>query len=271
MVKRISISLFIASVLFLIGCNCNHNSESVVEPQLRDYSIQSVLWQQNAGEYRALCYQAYNIAQLRLDQYLAQEENQGKQLAIITDIDETIMDNSMYNARLIIENKDYTPEDWTEWVEREEAWALPGSVAFMNYAEEKGVEVFYVTNRVLHEGEATIKNMKTLGFPYADEEHVILKDEDSSKKDRFDKVREDYTVLLYIGDNLSDFKSDFRVPSTEDRNQLVEKRQNEFGLQYIMLPNPMYGDWESRGLYEGRYDWTIEQKDSIWRSNLKFY
>src|ERR1700761_9242142 len=50
------------------------------------------LWQQKAAEYRALCFQAYNIAHLRADQAVAKPSK--KPMVIITDIDETLLDNS---------------------------------------------------------------------------------------------------------------------------------------------------------------------------------
>lgn len=237
----------------------------------REYSIQSVMWQQNAAEYRALCYQAFNIAQLRLDQFLQNENLKGKKLAIITDIDETVMDNSPYNASLILENREYKPETWTEWVNKATALPVPGATQFLNYAKSRGVEVFYVSNRMTHEVEATIKNMKLINFPYADKEHTIFKNNASEKETRFNQVRETHEVLLYMGDNLSDFSNGFMATSTADRNQLADQLQSEFGNRFIVLPNPMYGDWEMRGIYKGKYDWDNHQKDSIQKASLRGY
>ena len=55
-----------------------------------DSKVLPVLFQQQSAEYRALCYQAFNIATLRLESV----KRKGLPLAIITDIDETILDNS---------------------------------------------------------------------------------------------------------------------------------------------------------------------------------
>ncbi|MCO5269603.1 MAG: 5'-nucleotidase, lipoprotein e(P4) family [Brumimicrobium sp.] len=266
---------FILAFAILLSCSTTKNTVSQEEDahiyNTREYSIQSVLWQQNAGEYRALCYQAFNLAQLRLDQFLADESLKGKKLAIITDIDETVMDNSPYNARLILDNKEYTAADWTDWVNHKTALAIPGATDFLNYAKNKGVEVFYISNRMEHEKEATLENMKQIQFPFADNEHLLFKTTESSKQVRFDKVLANYTVLLFMGDNLSDFSSEFIVNSTQKRNQIVDAIHLKFGYNFIVLPNPMYGDWESKGIYQGKYNWTTEQKDSIWKSNLKGY
>src|SRR3954447_10541962 len=70
-----------------------------------DYQIGAVLYQQKSGEYRALAYQAFNLARLRLDEDLDKKNvkrlpkaERMRQRAIIVDIDETVLDNSPSNA-----------------------------------------------------------------------------------------------------------------------------------------------------------------------------
>lgn len=237
----------------------------------REYSVQSVLWQQNAGEYRALCYQAFNIAKVRLDGFLADESLEGKKLAIITDIDETVLDNSPFNAKLIQKNEEFTQDEWNKWSFLEEARAIPGAKEFLDYAYSKGVEVFYVTNRTMVEEEATLRNMKKVGFPYADRAHLFLKKETSSKKERLENVRKNHTVVLYLGDNLGDFSEKFAVPNSQKRNEVVDGFRDNFGYNFIVLPNPMYGDWETKALYKERYDWSDFQKDSIRKADIRSY
>lgn len=240
--------------------------------QIREYSVQSVMWQQNAAEYRALCYQAFNLAKLRLDYFLDNLEDTEKKPAIVSDIDETLLDNSPYNAKMIERDAEYNQEEWKEWTDLAEAKAIPGAVEFFNYAKSRGVEIFYVTNRHISEKETTSKNMEIAGFPNASSENLFLRDKSGSKSSRFKRVQENYNVLLYFGDNLSDFKSDeFRIDSSEKRNNLVDELRNDFGNRYIVLPNPMYGDWESRGIYEGNHEWTEAEKDSLRRAKLRTY
>lgn len=267
--------ILFASFLF-VGCIGVSKEIKVESTQthpinVREYSIQSVLWQQNAAEYRALCYQAFTVAKMRLDNFLAENKDTKKPLAIITDVDETVLNNSPFNAKLIELNENYSSEEWATWVKLEKAKAIPGAEDFLNYAKEKGVEVFYVSNRSHKLVAETIANMKKVNFPYADRQHLFFKKETSAKKARFEQVRDTHKVVLYLGDNLGDFSSKFRVPSTEKRNALADSLQDEFGKRFIVLPNPMYGDWESKGLYQGRYDWTQQQKDSIWSASLKSY
>src|SRR5690625_45228 len=259
--------------LSLSGCKSTalkHDSQTSVN-SVREYSVQSLLWQQNSAEYIALCYQAFNVAKLNIDQFLADETLEGKKLAIITDIDETVFDNSPFNAKLIEKDEEFTQEEWNNWSNLEEAREVPGAAEFLNYVESRGVEIFYITNRMESEREATLRNMKKLNFPFIDNKHLLLRTETSSKKDRFEKVRKDYEVIMYLGDNLSDFSHKFGAPSSKERNDLAQDFKENWGINFIVLPNPMYGDWETKGIYKGKYDWSDREKDSIRKAGLRSY
>ena len=114
--------VFIVFLLALLGCKTTlqeQTNQSTQPPSSgmakRDYSVQSVLWVQHAAEFKALCYQAYNIAKFQLDKILIEDNNTGKPLAIVTDIDETIFNNSPYEAKLITDNKQYAHDTWVAW------------------------------------------------------------------------------------------------------------------------------------------------------------
>ena len=68
---------------------------------------------QSAAEYHALCLQAYNIARMRLDEALKQTSSKPK--AIITDLDETALDNSAEEVHHDLEGKGFDPTEWAEW------------------------------------------------------------------------------------------------------------------------------------------------------------
>lgn len=274
--KLRTLHYFLISSFIFLGCSgtspipdSKFSAEKTIP--IREHAVQSVMWQQNAAEYRALCYQAFNLAAMRLDVLLENPELKDKKLAIITDIDETVLDNSPYAAMMIASNVEYTPESWTAWVDRIEAEPLPGAKQFLNYAHKKGVSIFYISNRTVEELPATLKNLEKVNFPNAEPEYLLFRGSTGSKEDRFDKVRENYTVLLYLGDNLSDFSSEFRTPSTEKRNYLADNLKDKFGTEFIVFPNASYGDWEDKGIYHGRYDWTPQQKDSIRKASLRGY
>ena len=275
--KRILFLLPLLTIL-LSGCisfsPAKHSSSDHAKSDavpIREYSIQSVLWQQLAGEYRALAYQAFNTARFQLDEELEQDRLREKPLAIVADIDETVLDNSPFNAKMIELDEDYTRERWIEWGKEIEALPVPGALDFLSYAAGKGVEVFYISNRYSSQKKETIENLEVLGFPFADESHLLLKESTSKKGARREQVEETHEVILYIGDNLSDFLDIFDDQSTEARNAHVDENKNDFGVKFIVLPNPMYGDWETKGLYEGKYDLNSIQKDSLRKARLRSY
>ncbi|MCX7697008.1 MAG: 5'-nucleotidase, lipoprotein e(P4) family [Bacteroidales bacterium] len=235
---------------------------------VNDALLMSVLWFQTSGEYKALCYQAYNVARWALDEAI--KKNPGKtNLAVVFDIDETLLDNSPYEAKTILEGIKY-PEGWRDWVLQAKAAAIPGAVAFANYARERGVHVFYISNRAEEEREATKQNLLAQGFPFQGEDHLLLKKTTSSKEDRRKQVAASYEIVLLIGDNLIDFSGLYDKKSCEERNQQVVIDQNLFGTKFIVLPNPMYGDWEGC-LYNYNYNLKPAEIDSVRKSKLISY
>jgi 5'-nucleotidase (lipoprotein e(P4) family) len=109
------------------------------------------------------------------------------------------------------------------------------------------VRVFYITNRRQTEKAGTVANLKKLGFPNVSEETVMIREQGTtaSKESRRQSVRSRYRVVLLVGDNLNDFNDDFTGKSIADRKAQVDRERAEFGTQFIVVPNPMYGDWES--------------------------
>ncbi len=237
----------------------------------REYSVQSVLWQQHAAEYRALAYQAFNIARQRIKGILEERNKNEKPMAIITDIDETVLDNSPFNAKLIERDQPYSKERWIEWAQKSMAKPVPGSRKFLKYIKDRDVQIFYISNRYKSNKEATIRNLRQLDYPYADSAHILLKDTTRGKQPRRDQVLAKYNVVMLLGDNLSDFHKTFDNRSTEKRNSLVDSMRNRFGKRFIVLPNPMYGAWETDGIYQGKHDLSTAEKDSIRKKKLESY
>ena len=137
--------------------------------------LNATLWMQRSVEYKANTTAIYALARLRLDEALAdpswtaatEQTGDVKNLppAVILDADETVIDNSAYEAGLIAGRTDFDPQTWTAWVNTAEAKAIPGAVEFTRYADSKGVKVFYVSNRTKEEEEGSRRNMESLGFP----------------------------------------------------------------------------------------------------------
>jgi 5'-nucleotidase (lipoprotein e(P4) family) len=237
-------------IILLAGCGAREH-DPAADPMLK-----AVLWQQAAGESRALQHQAYRLARMRLDDLLA-EGRFVRKPAVVVDIDETVLDNSPYQARLIRTGTHY-PEGWAEWCARAEAEPVPGALDFLSYCRKKGVVVFYVSNRRESTREGTVKNLADHQFPFADNPHVLLRGENTTKEMYRQKIHETHEILLLIGDNLNDFSAHFYEKPAGSRNSAVDSLAREFGNRFILLPNPMYGDWEGAVL---NYYWNRSREE----------
>lgn len=228
-----------------------------------------VLFHQTSAEYRALCYQAFNAAKTHLESILPNRPA-GEKWAIITDVDETMVDNSYMEAMLVKKGLEYNSKFWREWVEMAVATEIPGAVDFMKWAASKGIEIFYVSNRKVSDVPPTLKNLKNLGFPFADEAHTLFMDKVSSKEIRRDLVSGKFKLVMLMGDNLNDFSNVFEKRNVADRLAEVDKTRSEWGSRFIVIPNAIYGEWES-ALYDYNRNLTPEQKNAKLLEKLKAY
>lgn len=212
-----------------------------------EYQTGAVLYFQTAAENRALFYQAFNLARLRLDAELKSCKKSRKKMpcALVTDVDETTLDNSPNQAWLIKNKQFFTQANWQRWVDRAEAKPLPGALEFFQYAATKGVKTFYVTNRSEAERAGTESNLKKAGFPDVSTETVLLRADTSSKEPRRLAIAQKHRIVLLIGDNLNDIAQVFERKPIAERFAAVDNLKNEFGKRFIVLPNPMYGEWEN--------------------------
>lgn len=202
----------------------------------------AVKYAQNSAAVHALQVQAYNIAKEKLSEYL-KTHSDNKNPAVVLDLDETVLDNTPLMAMGIKKGFDYTKwgKHWRAWVQDASADLIPGAKSFLKYADQKGVKIFYISNRVAGQEKATIKNMKKLGLPQVTKNSVML--QGKSKKIRRNVVKENHDIALLIGDSLHDFSAAFIKESSKKRNHVVENMENKFGDKFIILPNPSYGEW----------------------------
>lgn len=233
-----------------------------------DGKIFASAYQQRSAEYRALCYQAFNIAHVRIEQF--NRERSPKPKAIMTDIDETILNNSPYEVHQLLQGKDYDDDSWNQWTSMGIADTMPGALHFFQFASASGIEIFYVTNRGEREREGTLKNLKKFNFPNADNNHLMLRQNTSSKEERKNSIAATHTIVMLMGDNMNDFSFLFEKKTSDERDKIADDFSTEFGNRFIVFPNPVYGDWES-SLYNYNYSLTPAQKDSVIKASLKGY
>jgi len=263
----------ISFCLLILLASCQNQEQSAepleVEKEVssQDYLIHSTLYAQSSAEYKALCFQAYTLAEIQVRQALAEGT---KRPAVVLDLDETVLDNSPYTAWQVETNNPYTPDTWSAWVEEAIAQAVPGAVEFLTWANNEGIDLFYISNRSVSNLEATIKNLKNLGVPQADSTHIFLKTNTSDKSERRAKVKAGAAnIILYIGDNLGDYSEIWDKPSNPaERLSNVQVHRDEIGVKFIVLPNSLYGTWEG-AIYNYDRSITDSERDSLRRSLLQ--
>ncbi|MCG8617191.1 MAG: hypothetical protein MI802_13310, partial [Desulfobacterales bacterium] len=164
-------------------------AEDFTTRDLNEEQILALSWVQNSAEFKALAFQAFNIAKLRWDM-----DKKGGKRCVVVDVDETLIDNSAFNAGLIGRDFGYGSSRWKEWCNDESAIAIPGAVDFLNHVADTGGDIFYVTNRKAQPEknmdltEVTMNNMKKLGFPQVDEKHMMLRTGSSKKGERRSRI-----------------------------------------------------------------------------------
>ncbi|HET7810392.1 MAG TPA: HAD family acid phosphatase [Steroidobacteraceae bacterium] len=237
--------------------------------------LQSTLWMQRAPEYRVLAAQVYRLATERLaspepgsaaleQQGVAPEVLARMPTAVVLDLDETVLDNTVYQARLLRDRQDYDARSWGEWVAAGEADVIPGAREYIAAARRLGHTVFFLTNRDCKTPAptatdpcpaktATMRNLVRLGIDARpDPEHMLLRAERpewnaSGKMARRAFIGANYRIVAMLGDDLGDFVDAKAFAADRER---LEKR---FGVSWFVLPNPIYGSWTNP------YD-TVEKK-----------
>ncbi len=223
-------------------------------------NLNATLWLQRSVEFKGSALAAYALSTILLDQALADRKwtaAPGEQTgayealppAVILDLDETALDNSGYQAWMVLNDKAFEPKTWTAFVNSETSTPVPGAVEFCRYAESKGVKVFYVSNRTAEEEPATRRNMEKYGFPMGGNVDTVLTSREkpdwtSAKSTRRAYIAKDYRILLNVGDNFGDFTDAFRGSETE-RLKAYEENRARFGREWIVVANPSYGSFES--------------------------
>lgn len=274
-------TLFVAplavSLLLLSGCRTLQAERAPERPAAAAAAadtppphdlLNAVVWFQTSAEHAQVYRQVYRAATAQLDAALADPDwdalprgersgsVRGLKPAIIVDIDETVLDNAPYSARQVRDNGGFTPAGWDAWVQqplhgRPGARALPGAVEFAQAAGQRGIPIYFISNRDASSAEATLLALHQAGFVLAPEQFLgrgtptpgCASDNADDKHCRRAMVARDHRILMLMGDQLSDFLSQTGTPA--ERRALADSYADWFGQRWWMLPNPMYGSWEN--------------------------
>ncbi|GJM13653.1 MAG: 5'-nucleotidase [Pseudohongiella sp.] len=237
--RAIAISMALLVTTPVLGQNSTSNDRE-------NNLMMAMAWKQTSAEFRALYHQGFNIARLRVELALAQRQANSRPLAIISDVDETLLLANDYWGYLINQGQDFFDDaSWDRWVAENRVVASPGALDFLNFCVTNNVEIFYVTNR--DQGEATvqlaIENLNAVGFPSVDELHLRVLRESSNKEVVQQEIRENYEVVALLGDNLNDFARRYYSTDVDQRMSLMNEDRDRYGRDYILFPNPTDGHW----------------------------
>lgn len=237
-------------------------ADAVVAP-VADDNLNAVVWQQTSTEYRLIATQTYRAATEQLDRALRDPSwdaltpedrdrpARGLPPAVIVDVDETVLDNSPYQARLLRDGRAFDEVTWSDWAKEAAATAVPGALAFAQAAAARGITVYYISNRAQDLNEVTIENLRKLGFPIARPEQFLglgalldgCEEMGTEKSCRRRLVGRSHRVLVQVGDQIVDMVT-VLANTPEGRQQAVNPYLGWVGERWFVLPNATYGSWE---------------------------
>lgn len=228
-----------------------------------DDNLNAVLWTQRAVEHDLVFREIYRAAEQKLLDALSAPEWEalargeragdptGLPPAVIVDVDETVLDNSPYQAQLVRSGKEFDEASWARWCRQESARPLPGALEFARFAAEHGVRLFFVSNRARDLGGVTLANLRKAGFPVAGDDVFLglgtllpgCEMVGTDKGCRRRLVARGHRVLMQFGDQVADFV-DVVSNTPEGREREMQPYAGWIGERWWVLPNPTYGSWE---------------------------
>ncbi|OWK43928.1 5'-nucleotidase, lipoprotein e(P4) family [Fimbriiglobus ruber] len=205
------------------------------------------LYMETSAEYRACCFQAYALATARVDQWAKDKNTPGRPPAVILDLDETVLDNAGFQVMLIRSGLAYDQRLWDEWEDKYSGNVelVPGAKDFIDKLKGLKIAPFYISNRSEKYRVATKKALARLEIDVPDDQ-LLLVTTTSDKTARRATAATKFDVFLYLGDNLRDFDEMFKYDAQAGipgRKAAVDKTRTKFGTDWIIFPNPAYGEW----------------------------
>ena len=173
LVGRVILCVFLAALLLSAGIGIGYQMHPETEtaeltvyasnPEY-EYMVGAAAWQMSA-EAHALMMQGFHVAESNIDDMVAMADNnergyhwvkengkkklffEEKQVAVVCDIDDTLVDGVHYTANIVGRNGEWNNKAFTDFIQSNGCTALPGAVEFANHCVDNGIVLFYVTNR----------------------------------------------------------------------------------------------------------------------------
>lgn len=214
-------------------------------PATRSLSIKYV---RDSEEYWTLMRQVYRQAADAVER--AAKPAPPAYWAVVLDVDETALDNSVYELEREAFDLPFAAPSWRSWVRRVQAPAVPGVREFI--AAVRGIpggRVVWITDREASPDPqadltgATRANLEKEGL-WGGDDLLCMKDGAVTKRQRRQQLvsgngacswpGKKTEIVVFVGDQISDFP---------DEDEPGYKTDERFGRRFFILPQPMYGRW----------------------------
>jgi 5'-nucleotidase (lipoprotein e(P4) family) len=248
----------IGFVLLSAGCSAPINIAPAQINRATDDRLDAILWQTTSAEYQILAQSIYAAAKAQLERALADRQwsavptqsgnSQALPPAVIMDIDETVLDTGSFQSYMVKNSARFASPLWRNWLNQNRPPAVPGALEFISLAQSRGVSVFFVTNRDYATEPVTRAQLASVGVALPANIDTVLSanerpDWGVDKGSRREFIAQSFRVLMVFGDDLGDFISEYRT--APQARVLEAKKHDSWGTKWFMLPNPMYGSWET--------------------------
>ncbi len=243
--------------------------------------MDAVIWLQSSTEYAAVTAGVYHSATAALIEIAESTPERAESMAIVLDIDETVLDNSRYQGQLVFDDATYESGSWDEWIALRAAPAVPGVVEFIETSQSLGFHVAFITNRACRarpdsnedcpQKEDTLVNLEDVGID-TKSTTLFLRGErppeqcrllltgpeqadgvwSSDKTSRRECIELDHAIVMLFGDQLGDFVELEEGSFDASGRDVAAEFEEYWGNTWFMLPNPTYGGWRPRDPSEKR-------------------
>lgn len=210
----------------------------------------AIKWYRDSAERIAIYREIFLLGEMAIKQKVTAQHLKPHRWGIIIDIDETALDNSAWHYQRDIAGSTIP---FTSFAAEKQSHANPGVKKLTRFVHNLGGYVNFVSNRPGTLLKATRLNLRNQGI-YFDQILLDPSNQYSSLTDknvRFNAIMSGRSpshlprqkIVAWFGDNIQDF------PKLK-QSDMIEADPNgssfdQFGVSYFIVPNPIYGSWES--------------------------
>lgn len=174
-----------------------------------------------------------------------------KPLAVVFDVDETVILNLGYEYWTTATGQSFSSESWKRWEETGASYVrpVPGAVTGIRRLRDAGIIPVFNTNREFSpEGAARALAAAGLGKAFHRDTLFLRGDDggDGGKDGRRAMIADRYCIIALAGDNLGDFADVFNDDelAPQARREMAARGElaQLWGNGWFVFPNPVYGD-----------------------------